>query len=514
MSLELRDYQIAAIEGLREGVRQGHRSQILYAPTGAGKTVVATKLMQEAQAKGSRAAFVVDRVSIIDQTSLMFDQYGVAHGVMQGDHWRRRGFERIQVASAQTLARRGVMEDLQLLVVDEAHVVYDSVRKLMAREGLIVVGLTATPFTKGLGSLFTNVVNVTTTDKLTAEGWLAPLKVYAARQADMTGARTKFDGEWADDEMETRGLTIVGDIVTEWTKQVYAHFNGPAKTLVFSATVRHGEEICRQFQEQGHNFQQISYKDGNDETRRALIEEFRKPDSEIVGLVSCEALAKGFDVPDVKVGISARPYRKSLSGQIQQIGRLMRMAPGKEYALLLDHAGNYLRFRNDMERVFAEGVSDLSKADYDSKVRKEPEEKEREAYLCGGCKTVLRMSATHCPACGWERPKRITEVLNLPGELVEIGRKKVPSWMEDKESVWRQVCGLALDRKGGDVVAAERWAKAQYRNLYDSWPRHAMRNITPEAPCYELQRKVQSNLIRYFKSRASAPGAQAQEAQG
>jgi DNA repair protein RadD len=504
VSLILRPWQEQAIDGLRDGVRQGHRSQILYAPTGAGKTVVSTKLMQEAQAKGSRAVFVVDRVALVDQTAATFDQYGVQFGVMQAAHWRRRPWERIQVASAQTLARRGLIEDVQLLVIDEAHVIYDSVRKLMEREGLIVVGLTATPFTKGLGKLFTNVVNVTTTDRLIEEGWLAPLKVFAARQADMTGAKVKFDGEWADDEMETRGLTIVGDIVTEWTKQTQAHFNGPAKTLVFSATVRHGEEICRQFQEQGHNFQQISYKDGNDETRRALIEEFRKPDSEIVGLVSCEALAKGFDVPDVKVGISARPYRKSLSGHIQQIGRLMRPAEGKAFALLLDHAGNYIRFQRDMERVFADGVSDLSKADYDSQIRKEPEEKEREAFLCGGCKAVLRVSATHCPACGWERPKRITEVLNLPGELIEVGKKKTPAWMEDKESVWRQVCGLALERKKGDIVAAERFARAQYRNLYDQWPRYAMRNITPESPCPELRRKVQANLIRWFKGRAAA----------
>jgi DNA repair protein RadD len=509
MSLVLRPYQELAIEGLRQGVRDGHRKQILYAATGAGKTVVATKLTQEARDKGSRAVFAVDRVALVDQTSAMFDQYGIDHGVMQGDHWRRRPWERIQVASAQTLARRGVLDEVQLLVVDEAHVIHKSVLELIQRPDLIVVGLTATPFTKGLGKLFTNVVNVTTTDRLIADGWLAPLKVYAAKQLDMTGARTKFDGEWADDEMETRGLTIVGDVVTEWVKQTQQHFNGPAKTLVFSATVHHGEEICRQFQEQGYNFQQVSYKDGNDDRRRALIEEFRKADSEIVGLVSCEALSKGFDVPDVKVGISARPYRKSLSGHIQQIGRLMRPSEGKDFALLLDHAGNFLRFRSDMERVFAEGVSDLSKADFDSKVRKEPDEKERELYLCGGCKAVMRASAAHCPACGWERPKRISEVLNLPGQLVEVGKREMPGWMQDKESVWRQMCGLALERKNGDMEAAERFARAQYKSLYQQWPRYAMRNITPEIPSEPVRRKVQQQLIAFFRSRKATSGASA-----
>lgn len=510
MSLVLRPYQEASIQGLRDGVRNGHKSQLLCAPTGAGKTVVATRLMQEAQAKGSRAVFVVDRVALVSQTSSTFDQYDIAHGVMQGDHWRRRPWERIQVASAQTIARRGMMDDVQLLIIDEAHVMFDSVKKLLDREGLIVVGLSATPFTRGLGKIFTNIVNVTTTDKLIAEGWLAPLKVYAAKAIDMKGAKLKFDGEWADEEMETRGLTILGDVVTEWVKQTNAHFGGPAKTLAFSATVRHGEEICREFQEHGYNFQQISYKDGNDEHRHALIEEFRKPDSEIVGLVSCEALARGFDVCDVKVGISARPYRKSLSGHIQQIGRLMRPAEGKEFALLLDHAGNFLRFRNDMERVFAEGVADLSQADFDSSVRKEPDEEEQKVYVCGGCKAVMRAASSHCPACGWERPKRIAEVLNLPGELVEVGKKKQqPDWMEDKAAVWRQLCGLALERKAGDVTAAERFAKAQFRNLYQEWPRLAMRNITPETPSEPLRRKVKANLIAYFHGRGKTQDSHA-----
>jgi DNA repair protein RadD len=182
----------------------------------------------------------------------------------------------------------------------------------------------------------------------------------------------------------------------------------------------------------------------------------------------------------------------------------MRPFEGKDYALLLDHAGNYLRFRDDMERVFAEGISDLSKADFDSRVRKEPDEKEREAYLCGGCRAVMRASSTHCPACGWERPRRVSEVLNLPGELVEVGKKKRPSWMQDKASVWAQTVGLALERKKGDVAAASKFAAAQYRNLYGEWPPRRLEQTTPETPCPELCRKVQANLIAFFKSRANA----------
>src|SRR3546814_658882 len=215
----------------------------------------------------------------------------------------------------------------------------------------LVIGLTATPFAKGMSALYSNMVNVTTTNQLIAEGFLVPLKVYAAKAADMTGAKV-IAGEWAEAEIEKRGNEIIGDIVAEWQQKTAQHFGGPVKTIVFSATVAHGEELCRQFQGAGFNFQQISYKSGSDEDRKDLIEEFRKSNSSIQGLVSCEVLTKGFDVKDVMCGISARPYRKSLSSHVQQLGRVMRPAPGKTFALWLDHSGNYLRFNNDTQELF------------------------------------------------------------------------------------------------------------------------------------------------------------------
>lgn len=510
MSLELRPYQVRSIEALREGVRQGHKAQMLAAPTGSGKTVCATFLMQEAASKMSRAWFIVDRVALVAQTSAMFDAYGIAHGVIQAQHWRFRPWERIQVISSQTIARRGTADVVpDLVIVDEAHTLYKTtVDFIKAHPGVVTVGLSATPFTKGLGKLFTNVVNVTTTDRLVEEGFLSPLKVYAGKAADMTGAKTKFDGEWAEQEMESRGLTIIGDIVSEWIAKTNQHFNGPVKTIAFSATVPHGEELCRRFQDAGFNFQQVSYRDGNDERRAKLIEEFRKPDSEIVGLISCEALAKGFDVPDILCGIAARPYRKSLSGHIQQVGRVMRAYPGKEFALWLDHSGNFVRFWKDTEEVFANGVPTLSNGELDAKVRPEPDEDEKARFSCGACHFMMG-GRDVCPACGWERPKRMNMVEEVDGELHELTLKKskasqLDQILEDRDSVWRQICHHALERKGGDVEAAERFAKAQYRNLYNAWPRHAMRNVEPVPAHPALLRKIQSQIIAWSRRQKTA----------
>lgn len=503
--MQLRPYQESSIDGLRAGIRAGHRSQVLVAPTGAGKTVCAAFLMEEARKKGTRVAFVVDRVALVDQTSATLDSYGIPHGVIQADHWRRHGWEPIQICSAQTIEKRGFFPDLKLLIVDEAHCMRKVTAHLIkSRPDLLVVGLTATPLAKGMRQLYTNVVNVTTTNKLIEDQFLVPLAMYAAKAVDMTGAKV-VAGEWADKEIEKRGNEIVGDIVAEWVDKTMRHFNGPVKSIVFSATVDHGEELCRQFNAAGYNFQQISYKDTNDDRRRELIEEFRKPDSIIDGLVSCEVLTKGFDVPDVLCGISARPYRKSLSSHIQQLGRVMRPAPGKTFGLWLDHSGNALRFRDDVEEIFANGFDRLDDGEMESKARKEPTEKEREEIRCGGCGYILPALAKVCPACGKERSRR-SLVETVAGEMIALGHggKKLPPAFADRDAVWRQIIGYSLQKKS-DHDAAKRFALAQFKNIYGAWPKGVEWSPAfADVPTLAVANRIRSNLIRFAKRRDRA----------
>lgn len=502
--IALRDYQQRAVDTLRDGYRNGHRSQLLVAPTGAGKTLMSASLMAQARERGTKTAFVVDRVALVDQTSAVLDAYGISHGVIQAGHWRRHGYEPIQVCSAQTLEKRGFFPDLSLLVVDEAHAVRKETANLISNMGrLKVLGLTATPFTKGLSKLYSNLVNVTTTDALTKDGFLVPLKIYAAVAPDMTGAKV-VAGEWSDKDIEKRGLAIVGDIVKEWEDKTEHHFGGAVKTIVFSATVDHGAELCRKFNAAGYRFEQISYKDGSDDRRRELIAEFRKPDSKIVGLVSCEVFTKGFDVPDVLCGISARPYRKSFSSHIQQLGRVLRPSQGKSFALWLCHSGNVLRFHSDTLELFANGVSELDGGKLDDKPRKEPDQGDKDAIKCAACGYVLPPRADHCPACGHERKRKSIE--EAAGTMVMVGGKEIPAigrhaFLAHPQEVWAQLVFLALDRKHGDVGAAQRFAQAQYRNIYGAFARKTVANTTPMDPSHELTNLVRSNIIRWAKSR-------------
>lgn len=494
---DLRDYQRQCIQSLRQGFQQGHKHQILMAPTGSGKTMMAAYMIQEAVRKKKRVSFVVDRVNLVNQTSRSFDEFKIHHGVVQAQHWRRND-EYVQIVSIQTIEKRGFFPQTDLLIVDECHDTREFTTKfLAANKQMPSIGLSATPFKKGLGKIYTNLVSDITTDEL-VPSFLSPLKIYAAKAVDMKGARV-VAGEWAPGEIEQRGKTIVCDIVSEWIDKTKKHFGGPVKTIVFSATVSHGRELCEQFQAAGYNFQQISYEDKDKEGRRdELIEEFRKPDSEIVGLVSCEVFTKGFDVPDIMCGIAARPYRKSLSSHIQQLGRVMRRAPGKEFGLWLDHCGNVLRFKEDTDDIFANGLSSLDSSEKDAVARKEPSEKEKKQMSCS-CGYVFPHFMPVCPACGNER-KKPSEVEVVDGTMEEV-EVKTPSFMRDRKAVWRQLVEFSLQRKKGDISAAQRFAKAQYKQLYGQWPKNdSMSESQPIGP--ELAGRVQHNLIKFFKGRS------------
>ena len=119
--LNLRDYQHGSLDALRSGFARGKRAQILYSPTGGGKTEMAIALLDATKKKSNRAAMLLDRIILCDQTSQRLERYKIDHGVLQSGHWRYRPHEYIQVCSAQTVEKRGSFPGLKLLIVDECH---------------------------------------------------------------------------------------------------------------------------------------------------------------------------------------------------------------------------------------------------------------------------------------------------------------------------------------------------------------------------------------------------------
>jgi superfamily II DNA or RNA helicase len=455
-----RVFQRDALIGIREGIEGGHKNQMLMAPTGAGKTYLGLRIAHKALKQGKRATFLCDRITLIDQTCKRAFDYGLGdHGVIQGDHFRQDWSKPFQIASVQTVESRG-WPKTDVLIVDEAHTQRDTWVKFAMESEARVIGLSATPFSRGLGKIFTNLVSPTTMHELTEAGVLVQMRVLSCRRPDMAGAKVNSFGEWQSAEASERGMEIIGDVVAEWMR----HGEG-RKTIVFGASIAHCEELCRQFNEAGI-FSATFTNDTLKPERDQLIAEFEKPDSSIRVLISVEALAKGFDVQDVGCVVDCRPLRKSLSTAIQMWGRGLRSSPetGKADCILLDHSGNITRFAEDFTDIFFNGLASLDMGEVlDKQVRQDGKE-ERERTGCPSC--GYKPFRQRCMSCGFEIVAQ-SLVTHEAGEMQEIflGKSKFDG---TKVDLWNQLCTFARETP---------WVKSK-----TGYPYMQFKEITGDAP--------------------------------
>ena len=474
MQFETRPYQTRAINAFFQAVRDGKKRVMMCAPTGAGKTVIAMRLIEHMRKHGKKVNFLVDRTVLVEQTSGEFFKYGIDHGVEAGANTFGR-FQEVKILSAQTVRSRKVNLDIaDINIVDEAHIRHKSILDQMGN-GKVWLGLSASPFAEGLADFWDCVVNVTSTDALVESNNLAPLRIY--RGVPMNISKKNSSGEYDVTASADEAMRIVGNVLEEWEAKTDAAFGGPVKTIVFSNTVDDGRKIAENFRRAGYDFESVSYLD-DDHHKRRMIDALRRGD--IMGLISCEMLQRGFDVPDILCGMDLHPWRKSLSSVVQQAGRAMRSHPGKDFALWLDFAQNMLRHRERVFDFWANGIDELIPMD---KTAGEDKPDPKEAY-CKECEAM--MSGPVCDVCGWERPRPVRggqatngaeyvdgrlEALDGPANrplMVKVGQREYEVPRPAKG--WAGLCHMAK-KAGRTKESGQRWAQANYRKLYGDFKR-------------------------------------------
>ena len=493
-SLQLRPYQASSVESLRAGFRANHTRQVLAAPTGAGKSRIMEHMIRAAMDKGSRIMFVCERRILVEQFSKHLDNAGIAHGVLMAKHWRFRPYEKVQIASAQTLERMESLPQVDIVFIDELHACLRKsvINMIVAQPKLRIVGATATPFHPAIGVHFSNVVSVTTMAQLVEDKFLVPFRVFVAKEIDTKGLKV-VAGEWKKDDLEKRGQQIVGDVVADYIRISHDVFGGYRKTICFSCGIAHGAELAQKFQEAGINAVQISSED-DEEYRDEVLKDFAKPDSAIKMLISVAILSRGFDQSDVDYVILARPLKKSFSEHVQMVGRGARIHEGKEICVIQDNSGNWLRFQDDWDKLYNDGVEELA-AGQDSKPKKEPTDAQKEAAKCPKCSVVWSGGDT-CAHCGHVRVKR-NEVQAVAGEMVEIGMTKRPAaekfTAEYKADFYAQLLGYAEQHNHKPGSA---WWK--YKDKFGVGP--SMAKPEPIMPTLAVRNWITSQNIRKAKS--------------
>jgi superfamily II DNA or RNA helicase len=444
--LDLRDYQHEALIALRRALAGGKRRPVVQMPTGAGKTILAAKIVQGALDKGNRVMFTVPAISLIDQTVERFRQSGIDRiGVIQASHdltdWRQP----VQVASVQTLMRRSV-PDVSLAIVDEAHLMFKFYETWFASAKIPIIGLTATPWRKGMGQLWDDLIVGTTTQGLIDQGVLADFKVFAPAHPDLSGVKT-IAGDY-----ETSGLSramdqqdLVADIVKTWLDLGQ---NRP--TLVFAVDRLHAKHLQTKFGEAGIDTDYIDAFTPPQERAEVALR-FSLGYTKVVCNVG--VLTTGIDW-DVRCIILARPTKSEIL-YTQIIGRGLRKAEGKDYCLILDHSDTTLRL-GFVTDIHHDALDDGSVKKVEKK-DKQPLPKE-----CPKCAFLRPPKISLCPACGFQAVA-VNRIESGPGELYELIRgekiKAVKMTMVDKQKFYSELLRYAEDRgyKQG-------WAYHAYRH--------------------------------------------------
>jgi DNA repair protein RadD len=261
--------------------------------------------------------------------------------------------------------------------------------------------------------------------------------------------------------------------------------------VVFASGVEHGRDLVRQFNERGFNFVSISYKE-DDEFKAETIEDFSRPDTKINGLIATDILTRGFDVPDVMIGVSARPFSKSFSSHVQQMGRIMRPYEGKTFGLWLDHSGNYLRFRKDWDKLFDDGVTELQNGAEAAK--KEPTDKEKKEAKCPACKTLWVWPDRVCGECGFEKAQK--QVLNVPGQLTELEMTKREA-VSENQKFYSELIFYAKARG-----YKEGYAAVKYKEKYGVYPRGL--HTSPAPITHKTASWIKSRNIAWLKATGKA----------
>ena len=446
--MKLRDYQEAAINGIRESFRKGNKRVLLVLPCGGGKTICFSYITAGTAKNRKRVLIIAHRRRLLNQISATLKMAGVKHSVLTAEY---RGIPQsnVVVASVFTLAKRlKRWPTPDLIIGDECHhFTPDSSWGKVVQHfpNSFVLGVTATPERldgKGLGLLFDDMVVGPSVAELTAQGFLAPADVYAPSVPDLSAVR-KRAGDYAQGELEGAmdKPSITGSAVAHYTKLAAGK-----RACVFCVSVKHAEDVAAEFRNAGYSAKAI-HGGLSEEEQNEILNDLERGSLQV--MTSCDLVSEGFDIPAIEVAILLRPT-ESLSMHIQQVGRAVRISSGKSQAIILDHAGNTARhgfIDEHREWELTNGTTS----------RKQQGESVPAVRTCPDCYAVHRPSPV-CPKCGHVYKIKARKVEQKEGELIQISSSDEAKEAAAEQDLTRRFRVLMAVGRNRRYAHPDKWA--------------------------------------------------------
>lgn len=449
----LRPYQDTAIADVRHAFNVENYLRVLFVlPTGGGKTVCFSYMASRLAAAGKVVWIIAHRDELLTQISKSLHTFGVDHDVMRGGS--RFGWSKVQVCSVQTLVRRmHRVPKPDFIIIDEAHHASARTYQLIieAFPNVPILGVTATPIRgdgRGMGDHFQKMVIGPTPAWLTENGFLSPYDIYAPEVASMAGIRTSM-GDYDKSQVIERmdKPAIYGDVVQHYRDLAYGK-----RIIVFCVNLKHVEHTLEAYRAAGIPAASL---DGNmtPAERAQVNQDFEQ--HRIWVLVTCEIVNEGYDVPGCD-GVQMLRPTQSTGLYLQQAGRALRIADGKDRAIILDHVANWRRHGQPIdERPWTLEVG--------TRKRKGNGANATVIRMCMECYVIMSIRDTVCPKCGCPVPVEDRMPETKDGVLQKVAGSSPQLTAEERQMLiesavtlqdWHNVAKRLGYRSG--------WAYSQY----------------------------------------------------
>ena len=340
MKFTPRKYQLDAVKIVLKKIDLGTKKMLLHLPTGSGKTVIASIIIDELLKKNSdlKILFIAHRCEILNQTLAKINQQSphIKAAIEQGER-KTTGDESVIIASVQSIVRRKSNfnpSEFSVIICDECHrslaSTWIDVLKFFSKSNPTLIGLTATPRRsdgRSAINLFGEIAYSIEQTELQDLGFLSPIKYFSTKANLNLDNLAMTAGDFQVNSLSNK--MMLPDIrkltIDAWKEKAQWK-----KTIVFCASVKHALALCEDFMEMGVNARALH---GHSKDREETLKEFKE--GKIKVLLNYNILTEGYDEPSIECVLLARPTTSPLVYN-QCLGRGLRTHPGKKNCTIID----------------------------------------------------------------------------------------------------------------------------------------------------------------------------------
>lgn len=459
--MQLRPYQQESREAIQKEWSNGVKKTLLVLPTGCGKTIVFSKVIEDRVKMGERVLVLAHRGELLDQASEKLEKStGLKTALEKAQDTCLGSFFRVVVGSVQTLQNEKRLSKFppdyfDTIIIDEAHhAVSNGYQRVLNHfEESNVLGVTATPDRgdmQNLGSYFESLAYEYKLPEAIRSGYLSPIKALTLPvQIDLSSVSQQAG------DFKTRDLGSALDPYLESIAIEMVEHCKEKKTVVFLPLVATSQKFKDLLNEKGFRAAEVN---GESKDRAEILEDFENDKYNV--LCNSMLLTEGWDCPSVDCIVVLRPTKvRSLYSQM--VGRGTRLFPGKDHLLLLDflwhterhelcHPAHLITSSDEVAKKMTENVEEselpldimeqIEQAEKDVVLEREEalakqlgEMKRRKKKLVDPLQFEMSIQAedlsSYVPAFGWEmgppsdkQVKALEKLGILPDEIDNAGK--------------------------------------------------------------------------------------------